>query len=132
MAMSASPLALIAMSDRYSAYMYFVIRELRVSSPNLVMSTSPDNTHEHTYQLLSVWHSLGAAQDELSAENERIAAGPASIAWIKTPFQRNVDGEVLDGCTFVDPASSTQDLTITTSIEKVRLGDRCLGHPRGG
>jgi hypothetical protein len=43
-----------------------------------------------------------------------------------------VHDEVLDGYTFVDPYSPTQEVEITTFIEKVELGDRCLGHLRGG
>jgi hypothetical protein len=120
------------MSGRHAAYMYVVMRELRVPSPNFVVSTSPDNTHDRTPQLLSVWHSLRAAQDELLAEDGRIAVGPSGIAWITALFQRTVHNEVLDGYTFVDPASPSQEVEITTFIEKVKLSDRCLGHPRGG
>lgn len=120
------------MSNRYAAYIYVVMRELRVPSQNYVMSTSPDNTHKRTPQVISAWHSLRAAQDELVAENGRIAVGPSGIAWITALFQRTVDDEVLDGYTFVDPASPTQEVEITMFIEKVRLCDRCLGHPRGG
>jgi hypothetical protein len=120
------------MSDRYAAYMYVVMRLLRILTPSSTVSTSPNNMHNGTLQSLSVWHSLRAAEDELLAENGRIVAGHADVAWARTSFQRTVHDEVLDGYTFVYTASSTHAVEIKTFIDKVTLGDRCLGHLRRG
>lgn len=115
--------------------MYIVTREYRAISTvseDYHHYSSPGNEDKLTPVIRSVlesaWHTLGAAENALAESRRQVVA--ESDGWNTSSFQRTVLGEDLDGWTFKHGLANEVEMTVF--IDKVKLGDRCFRHSKGG
>jgi hypothetical protein len=103
-------------------FAYVLVVELRKPPVGIIISTSPSNAHKFQLIIVSGHHALADAQQYLEAQCARVHSEVYSLS--RRPFQRDVEGEIMDGWEFVNPDNVVEQAAF---IEKVVLCDGCVG-----
>jgi hypothetical protein len=101
---------------------YVLVVELRKPPVGIIISTSPSSTHKFQPIVVSAHHRLADAHRYLEAQCARVHSEVYYLS--RRPFQRDVEGEIMDGWEFVNPDNVVEQAAF---IEKVVLCDECVG-----